>query len=135
MGEAMGDFLDHVPDDKPLPIGKSECSRGSQTTSMYEDYEDWRKMTRPANENPQLQGTEFYDTLYRDLDIEIPRKPLPTRTASSQSAARSRQRPETQTYQYSYTRESNTEHHIRYYQTISGLEGSGIYSRISKPAI
>ena len=28
---------------------------GSQTTSMYEDYEDWRKMTRPANENPQLQ--------------------------------------------------------------------------------
>lgn len=29
-------------------------------------------MTRPANENPELQGTKFYDTLYRDLDIEIP---------------------------------------------------------------
>jgi hypothetical protein len=27
-----------------------------------------------------------------------------------------------QTYQYNYTRETNTEHHIRYYQTISGLD-------------
>ena len=29
-------------------------------------------MTRPANENPKLKGSPFYDTLYRDIDIAIP---------------------------------------------------------------
>ena len=38
------------------------------------------------------------------------------------AAARSRQRRKTQTYQYRYTSETNAEHHIRCYQTISGLD-------------
>ncbi|MFH1921756.1 MAG: sulfatase-like hydrolase/transferase [Planctomycetota bacterium] len=45
---------------------------GSQTTSMYPDYPDWRRMSRPANENPKLKGSPFYDTLYRDIDIRVP---------------------------------------------------------------
>ena len=80
-------------------------------------------MTRPANENPQLQGTEFYDTLYRDLEIEIPAETAtdPYRFIPKSLLDQDKGR-KTQTYQYSYTRETNTEHHIRYYQTISGLD-------------
>ena len=29
-------------------------------------------MTKPANENPKLKGSPFYDMLYRDRDIQIP---------------------------------------------------------------
>ncbi len=36
---------------------------------MYPDYPEWHKMTRPANENPRLQGNPFYDTLYRNLGV------------------------------------------------------------------
>ena len=124
MGEAMGDFLDHVPDDRPFCLSVSlNVPHGSQTTSMYEDYEDWRKMTRPANENPQLQGTEFYDTLYRDLEIEIPAETAtdPYRFIPKRMLDQDKGR-KTQTYQYNYTSETNTEHHIRYYQTISGMD-------------
>ncbi len=124
MGEAMGDFLDHTPKDKPFCLSVSlNVPHGSQTTSMYEDYDDWRKMTRPANENSELQGTEFYDRLYRDLDIEIPAETAtdPYRFIPQFIMDQEKGR-KTQTYQYNYTRKTNTEHHIRYYQTISGLD-------------
>ncbi len=124
MGEAMGDFLDHVPSGKPFCLSVSlNVPHGSQTTSMYPDYDDWRRMSRPANENPELQGTEFYDTLYRDLDIAIPADTttdpyrfIPKALLDQDKGRRS------QTYTYSYTRPTNTEHHVRYYQTISGLD-------------
>lgn len=124
MGEAMSDFLDHTPGDKPFCLSVSlNVPHGSQTTSMHENYEDWRKMTRPANENPELQGTEFYDELYRDLDIDIPAETAtdPYRFIPQAMLDQDKGR-KTQTYQYNYTRETNTEHHIRYYQTISGLD-------------
>lgn len=124
MGEAMGDFLDHAPQDKPFCLSVSlNVPHGSQTTSMHENYDDWRKMTRPANENPELQGTEFYDELYRGQPIGIPAETatdpyrfIPERMLDQEKGRKN------QTYQYSYTRETNTEHHIRYYQTISGLD-------------
>ena len=124
MGEAMGKFLGSVPVDKPFCLSVSfNTPHGSQTTSMHMDYPDWRKMTRPANENPQLQGTRFYDTLYRDLDIIIPETtgtdPYRFIPKFIQDQDRGRR---TQTYQYSYTRPTCLEHHIRYYQTISGLD-------------
>ena len=73
MGEAMTKFLDGLPANKPFCLSVSfNVPHGSQTTSMYPDYPDWRRMTRPANENPKLQGSPFYDTLYRDIDIRIP---------------------------------------------------------------
>lgn len=124
MGEAMAKFLTTIPDDKPFCLSVSfNTPHGSQTTTMHTEYADWRKMTRPANENPDLQGTRFYDTLYRNLDIQIPAAtgtdPYQFMPKFIQDQDRGRR---TQTYQYSYTRPTCTEHHIRYYQTISGLD-------------
>jgi arylsulfatase A-like enzyme len=124
MGEAMGAFLDSLPEEKPFCLSVSfNVPHGSQTTSMYEDYEDWRKMDRPANENPALQGTLIYDKLYRDTDIQIPEETetdpyrfIP-KFIMDQDAGR-----RTNTYQYNYTRARNLEHHVRYYQTITGLD-------------
>jgi arylsulfatase A-like enzyme len=124
MGEAMAKFLNEVPADKPFCLSVSfNVPHGSQTTSMYPDYPEWQQMTRPANENPKLKGTPFYDSLYRDVDIHIPeetgRDPyrfIPKFIMDQDEGRRTR------TYQYSYTRATSREHHIRYYQTISGLD-------------
>jgi hypothetical protein len=90
---------------------------------MCKDYDDWKKMARPANENSELQGTKFYDTLYRDLDIEIPAETAtdPYRFIPQSIMDQEKGR-KNQTYQYNYTRATNTEHHIRYDQTLSGLD-------------
>ena len=124
MGEAMTKFLDGLPADKPFCLSVSfNVPHGSQTTSMYPDYPDWRRMTRPANENPKLKGSPFYDTLYRDIEIRIPDETgtdpyrfIPEFIMDQDQGRR------TQTYQYSYTRPTCREHHIRYYQTITGLD-------------
>jgi arylsulfatase A-like enzyme len=124
MGEAMTKFLDELPGGKPFCLSVSfNVPHGSQTTSMYPDYADWRQMTRPANENPKLQGSPFYDTLYRDIGIRIPSDAgtnpyrfIPKFILDQDKGRR------TQTYTYAYDRETCLEHHVRYYQTISGLD-------------
>jgi len=124
MGEAMNEFLEQLPGDRPFCLSVSfNVPHGSQTTSMYADYEDWRKMTRPANDNPALRGSAFYDSLYRDLDIRIPEETgtdpyrfIPQFIMDQDKGRR------TQTYPYSYTIPTCLEHHVRYYQTISGLD-------------
>jgi len=124
MGEAMGEFLEGAPTDRPFCLSVSfNVPHGSQTTSMYPDYPEWRRMARPANENPKLQGRRFYDTLYRDRDIRIPEATgtdpyrfIP-KFIMDQDAGR-----RTRTYPYSYTRPTCREHHVRYYQTITGLD-------------
>ncbi len=124
MGEAMSKFLGGLPGDKPFCLSVSfNVPHGSQTTSMYPDYPHWNRMTRPANENPKLQGTRFYDTLYRNVDIQIPNETgtdpyrfIPEFIMDQDKGRR------TQTYQYSYTRPTCLEHHVRYYQTITGLD-------------
>jgi len=90
---------------------------------MYPDYPDWHRMTRPANENPKLRGTRFYDTLYRDVDVQIPGDTAtdPYRFIPKFIMDQDRGR-RTQTYAYDYTRASCLEHHVRYYQTITGLD-------------
>jgi arylsulfatase A-like enzyme len=124
MGESIGEFLATIPESKPFCLSVSfNVPHGSQTTSMYPDYPEWHLMTRPANENPKLKGSPFYDTLYRDIDF-----PIPAATATdpyhyipkfimNQDAGR-----RNQTYPYDYTRPTCREHHIRYYQTITGLD-------------
>ena len=124
MGEAMAKFLNQVPSDKPFCLSVSfNTPHGSQTTTMYPDYKGWQSMTRPANENPKLKGTRFYDKLYRDLNIEIPEETatdpyrfIPKFIMNQDKGRR------TQTYTYNYTRPTCTEHHVRYYQTITGLD-------------
>jgi arylsulfatase A-like enzyme len=124
MGEAMTKFLDGLPDDKPFCLSVSfNVPHGSQTTSMYPDYPDWHQMTRPANENPKLKGSPFYDTLYRGIGIRIPDDTgtdpyrfVPEFILDQDKGRRTR------TYVYDYNRVTCLEHHIRYYQTITGLD-------------
>ena len=124
MGEAMGEFLDTAPAGKPFCLSVSfNVPHGSQVTSMYPDYPDWRRMTRPANENPKLKGSPFYDTLYRDIAITLPPEtgtdPYRMIPKSIHDQDKGRRN---QTYIYDYNRDTCREHHIRYYQTISGLD-------------
>jgi len=124
MGEAMTKFLDQRPDDKPFCLSVSfNVPHGSQTTSMYMGYPQWFRMTRPANENPKLKGSPFYDTLYRDIDIPIPDDTcsdpyrfIPKSVLDQDKGRRNG------TYPYNYDRATCLEHHIRYYQTITGLD-------------
>ncbi|MEM0895359.1 MAG: sulfatase-like hydrolase/transferase [Verrucomicrobiota bacterium] len=123
MGEAMSEFLSTLPDGRPFCLSVSlNIPHGSQTTSMHEGYDDWRSMTRAANENEQLKGHKFYDTLYRDLGIDLPED---TGTDPHRFMPRSimdQDKGRAELYNYSYTKEKSSEHHIRYYQTISGLD-------------
>jgi len=124
MGEKITEFFESLPQDKPFCLSVSfNVPHGSQTTSMYPDYPDWQLMTRPANENPKLKGTAFYDGLYRDLSIRIPGETgtdpyrfIPKFIMDQDKGRRS------QTYPYDYTLLTCREHHIRYYQTITGLD-------------
>jgi len=124
MGEAMTEFLDLRPGDKPFCLSVSfDVPHGSQVTSMFPDYPEWRQMTLPANENPKLKGHLFCDTLYRDITVPIPSETgtdpyrlIPKFILDQDKGRRN------QTYPYNYTIATNREHHIRYYQTISGLD-------------
>ena len=124
MGEGMTKFFDSLPKDKPFCLSVSfNVPHGSQTTSMYPDYPGWHRMTRPANENPKLKGNPFYDTLYRDIDIPIPKETGtdPYRFIPMSIMDQNHGR-KNQVYAYDYTIPTCREHHIRYYQTISGLD-------------
>jgi len=124
MSEAMAEFLEQASEGEPFCLSVSfNVPHGSQTTSMYPGYEGWHSMTRSASDNPALAGHRFYDTLYRDRVIEIPAETgtdpyrfIPRRIMDQDKGRK------TQVYPYNYTIESNTEHHIRYYQTITGLD-------------
>ena len=124
MADAITEFLDGRPGNKPFCLSVSfNVPHGSQVTSMYPDYPEWQQMSRPANENPKLKGSPFYDTLYRDIGIEIPEETgtdpyrfIPRFIMDQDKGRRN------QTYVYNYTRGTNLEHHIRYYQTITGLD-------------
>lgn len=123
MGEEIEGFLSSVVTDKPFCLSVSlNVPHGSQTTSMYMDYEDWHKMSRPANENPKLKGHPIYDTLYRKTSFAIPVETagdayqfIP-KNILDQDEGRNR------TYDYDYNRETTWEHHVRYYQTITGID-------------
>jgi arylsulfatase A-like enzyme len=80
-------------------------------------------MKRPANENPKLKGSPFYDTLYRDIAILLPTDTctdpyrfIPQFIMDQDKGRRN------QTYAYDYDIATCREHHIRYYQTITGLD-------------
>ena len=124
MGECVAEFFESLPDSKPFCLSVSfSVPHGSQTTSMYPDIPDWRKMMRPANENPKLKDHPIYGSLYRDVDFDIPTDTAtdPYRFIPQRIMDQSKGRA-TNTYPYSYHPTSCREHHIRYYQTITGLD-------------
>jgi arylsulfatase A-like enzyme len=124
MGECMNQFLDSLSEQRPFCLSVSfNVPHGSQTTSMYPDYPEWRRMTRAANENSKLKGSRFYDGLYRDIQIAIPKTTAtdPYRFIPKFIMDQDKGR-RTTTYPYSYTLPTCLEHHVRYNQTITGLD-------------
>jgi len=123
IGEGIEAFVHSLPDDKAFCLSVSfNVPHGSQVTSMYTGYEGWFDMLRPASENPKLFNHPVYSMLYRDLDPGIPEdmgsdpyKHIPE-CILNQDSGRNK------TYSYDYNRKSCTEHHYRYYQTITGMD-------------
>ncbi len=117
MGESITRFLDTAPDEKPFCLSVSfSIPHGSQTGSMHA----WQS---PASDNPNLEDHPIYGSLYRDLDIRIPPetatdpyKYIPMEIMDQDKGRRNK------TYFYDYERAICREHHIRYYQQITGLD-------------
>ena len=117
MGESIARFLHAVPENQPFCLSVSfSIPHGSQTGSMY----DWHS---PAIEHPKLKDHLVYGKLYRDLAVQIPAETatdpythIPKRIMDQDKGRRNR------TYFYDYDRAICREHHIRYYQQITGLD-------------
>lgn len=120
-GDSIQRFLAAVPPDKPFCLSVSfSVPHGSQTSTMYGP----KDMTLPANENPELKGNPFYDTLYRPLPGKIPDD---TATAPGRFIPKSildQDDGRNKTYAYDYTRPTCEEHWVRYFQQISAMDKS-----------
>ena len=124
MGESIEDFLQKTTKEKPFCLSVSfSVPHGSQIMSMHPESRQAEICLEPANNYEKLKGLEFYDTLYRDGKIEIPKetatdpyKYIPKRIID-QNKGRA-----TETYIYDYNTISCNEHYIRYYQQISGMD-------------
>lgn len=111
----MIQFFESAPSDKPFCLSVSfSVPHGSQNMSMH----PWDK---PANDNPKLAEHPIYGDLYRDIDFKIP-----AQTAEDPykfvPKALMNQQGRIKTYIYDYSREGCREHHIRYYQMITGMD-------------
>jgi arylsulfatase A-like enzyme len=123
-GEAIEGFLNTCPRGKPFCLSVSfSTPHGSQAISMYPESKDAITMMMPANENPKLKGHPIFDTLYRNIEIKIPDETAtdPYRFIPKYILDQGKGRAN-QTYLYNYNLVSNKEHHIRYYQLITGLD-------------
>ena len=123
MGESINMFLKSLPDNKPFCLSVSfSVPHGSQTTSMYTECDNWHSMMTAANENPRLKGHPIYDTLYRNTTFNIPEECTSDPYRFIPQAVMDQSEGRSKTYEYSYNPVSCREHHIRYYQTITGLD-------------
>ena len=123
MGESITMFLNSLPANKPFCLSVSfSVPHGSQTTSMYTECDNWHSMMTPANENPKLKGHPIYDTLYRKKPFDIPEECTTDPYRFIPQAVMDQDGGRSKTYEYSYNTVSCREHHIRYYQTITGLD-------------
>lgn len=129
MGEAIDEFLDTAPSDKPFHLSVSfSAPHNSMTSSMYSDADTshcetsrCRVMGVPANQNPRLKGHPVYEDLYRDVPIEANSDlkdglyaHLPREVVGHEKRKF--------WYEHLYYPETNVEHMIRYYQQISGID-------------
>ena len=124
MGESIEEFLEQAPAEKPFCLSVSfSVPHGSQVKSMYPGSKEAEICLIPANEYEPLAGHPFYDTLYRGQNIIIPPETatdpyvhIPLRVLDQQKGRA------TGTYIYNYNTVSCREHHIRYYQMITGMD-------------
>ena len=129
MGEYIEEFLDSLPDNRPFNLSVSfSAPHGSVTSSMYLDADtsncitvQCEKMGTPADKNPRIAGHPIYGKLYRDRQISVPddldKSPyhyLPREVIGHQKRK--------QWYSYLYDKETNSEHSIRYFQLITGID-------------
>ncbi|MEM7657269.1 MAG: sulfatase-like hydrolase/transferase [Bacteroidota bacterium] len=123
MGEAMEEFLEQRPSEQPFCLSVSfSVPHSSQTRSMYDGYEGWRRMARPANEHPSLAEHPIYGALYRQQPIPIPAETGTDPYRWIPQAVLDQSDGRDNTYAFSYDPETCREHHIRYAQTITGLD-------------
>ena len=123
MGETIGEFLDSAPQNEPFCLSVSfSVPHGSQTTSMYTGYDGWHDMKRPANENPKLQGHPIYNRLYRNINFSIPQDVETDPYRYIPKYILNQDKGRNKTYAYDYDEKTTREHHIRYYQTITGMD-------------
>jgi arylsulfatase A-like enzyme len=116
MGESITRFLDRAPGDKPFCLSVSfSIPHGSQTSSMYQ----WQA---PASDNPRLKNHPTYGALYRDLDVKIPTETATDPYAHVPKELMDQDKGRNKTYSYDYDHKTCTEHHVRYYQQITGLD-------------
>ncbi|WP_430931143.1 sulfatase-like hydrolase/transferase [Saccharicrinis sp. 156] len=124
MGESIVEFLDDVPSEKPFCLSVSfSVPHGSQIKSMYPGNKEAEDCMIPANEYEKLKGHPFYDTLYRNMNIQIPEETAtdPYVHIPYQVLDQNKGRA-TKVYKYDYDTISCYEHHIRYYQQISAMD-------------
>ncbi len=124
MGESVEEFLNSVPKEEPFCLSVSfSVPHGSQIKSMYPGNKEAADCMIPANEYEKLKGHTFYDTLYRNTNIQIPEETATDpyvyipENVLDQYKGRA-----TKVYKYDYDTTSCYEHHIRYYQQISAMD-------------
>jgi len=116
MGESITRFLDHAPSGKPFCLSVSfSIPHGSQIRSMH-------PIAEPATMNPQLKDHPVYGDLYRNLDVRIPADTATDPYRYIPRNVMDQDKGRNSTYAYDYDRATCLEHHIRYYQQITGLD-------------
>lgn len=116
MGESITRFLDTTSGGQPFCLSVSfSIPHGSQTGSMH----TWQA---PACNNPKLKDHPVYGSLYHDLDILIPDATASDPYQYIPKRVMDQDKGRNQCYSYDYTRKICREHHIRYYQQITGLD-------------
>ena len=129
MSEYIDGFLASLPQGQPFNLSVSfSAPHSSITSSMYLDADtsactsdQCRKMGQPANKNPRIADHPVYGELYRDESIPIPadldKDPyyyLPRHVIGHEKRKH--------WYSYLYDKQTNQEHSVRYFQTITGID-------------
>ncbi len=116
MADGAVDFIKGAPKQQPFCLSVSFSSpHGSITTSMG-------NFNTPANENPRMKDDEIYGDLYRDQNIEIPADTECDPYQFIPKALLDQTQGRDKIYYSNYKKNTNLEHHIRYYQLITGID-------------
>ena len=123
MGEAMEDFLETAPTDKPFCLSLSfSAPHPSTATTMMDKSKGGWSMTKAANTNSLIKEHPIYGSLFRDQQVSFPstmdgqpEKYLPLNVVDAENGRK-------KCYVYDYKKESLREHKYRYAQLIHGID-------------